>query len=116
MAHENLKVKKQKKYNPLRARTLRMFKVGKIRGYIKKVVPNPRDIFGREKVDGIYYAQTGHECAAAYYGAERFDPTKIYFYEVGANDGSYRKCVTREEADKCFAQLYNFEQRQMQIK
>lgn len=109
-------MEKKKKYNPLRARTLRTFKIGKIRGYIKKVIPNPRDIFGREKVAGIYYAQTGHKCAAGYYGAECFDPTKIYFYEVGANDGSYRKCATKEEAETRFEQLVEFETRQMQIR
>ena len=115
MAHKNQKIEKKKEYNPFRTKVLKRFKIGKISGYLRAVIPNPKALFGVEKVSGMFYDQNGHSVTPASYGAERYDPDRIYFYEVGANDGSYRKCMTIEDARQRFAQLYNFEQRQTQI-
>lgn len=116
MAHPNLKTKKKKEYNPLVTRTIKTQSVSKIRCFIKVVKPNPRDVFGTTKAAGFWYNAEGRNVARSYPQAEQYDPTKIYFYEVGANDGSYRKCATREDADKRFAQLVEFEKRQAEIR
>lgn len=115
MAHSNLKIQKKKEYNPFVTRTIKTQSVGKIRCFIKAVKPNPKDIFGTTKADGFWYDAEGHNVVSSYPQAEQYDPTKIYFYEVGANDGSYRKCVKEEEALMRFAQLVEFEKRQTQI-
>lgn len=116
MAHQNLKTKKKKEYNPLVTRTIKTQSVGKIRCFIKVVKPNPKDVFGTTKAAGFWYNMEGRNVARSYQQAEQFDPTKIYFYEVGANDGSYRKCTSEEDALMRFGQLVEFEKRQTQIK
>lgn len=115
MAHKNQKIEKKREYNPFKTKTLKRFKIGKISGYLRAVIPNPKDAFGVKKADGLYYNSNGRNVTPTAYGAERHEYDKVYFYEVGANDGSYRKCTTIEDARQRFAQLYNFEQRQMQI-
>lgn len=114
MAHKNQKIEKKKEYNPFYTRTLKRFKVGKVSGYLRAIKPNPKDVFGVEKLAGARYTQDGHVSVRS--DVERYDPKTVYYYEVGANDGSYRKCTTIEEARQRFAQLYNFEQRQTEIK
>lgn len=116
MAHSNLKVKKQKEYNPFVTRTVRRETVGKIKCYLKAVKPNPKGAYGIKKAEGLYYNSNGRSVTPSCYGAERFSHETVYYYEVGASDGSYRKCVTREDADKRFAQLVEFEKRQTEIK
>lgn len=116
MAHKNQKIEKKREYNPFSAKTLKRFKIGKISGYMRAVIPNPKNVFGVEKKSGLYYSQDGRNVTPAVYGAERYEADKIYFYEVGANDGSYRKCTTREDAETRFAQLIEFEKRQTQIR
>ena len=112
----NLKIKKEKEYNPIAKRTIKTFKVGNVRGYLRAVKQNPKDVFGIKKASGCWYNTEGRNVTRSYSQAEQYDPTKIYFYEVGANDGSYRKCATIEEARERFAQLFKFEQRQTEIK
>ena len=114
MAHKNLKIEKKKEYNPFCTRTLKRFKVGKVSGYLRAVKPNPKDVFGVKKLAGARYTQAGHVSVQS--NVERYDPETVYYYEVGANDGSYRKCTTIEDAWQRFAQLYNFEQRQTEIR
>ncbi|MBO7272441.1 MAG: hypothetical protein J6U89_06160 [Bacteroidaceae bacterium] len=116
MANKNLKVKKQKEYNPFASRVIRREAVGRIKCFIKKVVPNPKDAFGSSKAAGLWYNNKGRVCTPSYPNAERFDFDTVYFYEVGANDGSYRKCTSKEAAEKAFALLVEFEKRQTQIK
>ena len=116
MAHENLKIKKKKEYNPFSTKTLKRFKIGKISGYLRAVKPNPKSVFGIDKIDGMYYNKDGHNVTPSAYGAERYESDMVYYYEVGANDGSYRKCTTREDAERRFAQLVEFEKRQTEIK
>lgn len=116
MAHKNQKIEKKKEYNPFRTKVIKRFKIGKISGYMRAVIPNPKALFGIKKEYGMFYDQNGHSVTPASYGAEMYDPDRVYYYEVGANDGSYRKCTTREDAEKRFAQLVEFEKRQMQIK
>lgn len=114
MANKNQKIEKKKEYNPFRTKTLKKFKIGRISGYLRAVIPNPKDVFGVRKLAGARYTQAGHVSVQS--NVERYDPEKVYYYEVGANDGSYRKCTTIEEARQRFAQLFNFEQRQTEIK
>ena len=116
MAHPNLKMQKKKEYNPFVTRTIKKQSVGEIRCFIKAVKPNPKDVFGTKKADGFWYDMKGRNVARSYPQAEQYDPTKIYFYEVGANDGSYRKCVKEEDALILFGMLIEFEKRQTQIK
>lgn len=116
MAHSNLKIQKRKEYNLLVTRTIKTQSVGKIRCFIKAVKPNPRDVFGTTKAAGFWYNAEGRNVARSYPQAEQYDPTKIYFYEVGANDGSYRKCTSEEDALMRFAQLVEFEKRQTEIR
>ena len=116
MAHENLKIKKQKKYNPFVSQTVERKTVGKVKCYLKVVKPNTRDVFGTTKAAGFWYDAEGRNVASSYPQAEQYDPTKIYFYEVGANDGSYRKCTSKEDALMRFAQLVEFEKRQTEIR
>ena len=89
--------------------------VGKVKCFCKAIKPNPKDVFGAEKADGLYYNNNGRNCIESYHGAERFSHDTVYYYEVVANDGSYRKCATEEESLMRFAQLIEFEKRQTQI-
>lgn len=116
MAHKNQKIEKKKEYNPFTTRAIKRETVGEIKCYLRAVKPNPKDVFGVKKENGMYYSTNGYKVSPSVYGAERYEFDKIYFYEVGANDGSYRKCTTRDDAEKRFAQLVEFEKRQMQIK
>ncbi len=115
MAHKNLKIEKKKEYNPLATKTIKRETVGTVKCYLRAVKPNPKDVFGVKKEDGMYYSRNGYKVSPVVYGAERYESGMIYYYEVGANDGSYRICEKRENAEKRFAQLVEFEKRQMQI-
>ena len=112
----NTKIQKKRPYNPFRTVTIKTAKAGKVKCFCKAVKPNPKDVFGVKKVEGLYYNSNGHNCVASYYVAERFSHDTVYYYEVGASDGSYRKCVTKEDALKRFEQLVEFEKRQTEIK
>lgn len=116
MAHKNQKIEKKKEYNPFVARTIKRETVGKVKCYMKAVKPNPKCAFGVKKIEGMYYNKEGRNVTPASYGAEIYEHDKVYFYEVGANDGSYRKCTTREDAERRFSQLVEFEKRQTEIK
>lgn len=96
----NTKTKNKRPYNPFRTVAIKTAKVGKVKCYLKAVKPNQFDKWHRERAE---------------YDRD-YDAAQIYFYEVGANDGSYRKCATREDADKRFAQLVEFEKRQTEIR
>ena len=112
----NTKTKKKRPYNPFRTVAIKTAKVGKIKCFCKAVKPNPNDVFGVKKAEGLYYNNNGHNCTPSYHGAERYSRETVYYYEVGATDGSYRKCVTKEEALKRFEQLVDFEKRQTEIR
>lgn len=116
MAHKNQKIEKKKEYNPFATKSIKRETVGEIKCYLRAIRPNPKDVFGVRKQRGLYYNQYGYNVTPAAYGAERYEADKIYFYEVVANDGSYRKCTTKEDAEKRLAQLVEFEKRQTQIK
>lgn len=116
MANKNLKIQKEKEYNPFSTRTLKRFKLGKVRGYLRAVKQNPKDAFGAKKLQGARYNKKGLGRPLYDEQIEQYDPSTVYYYEVGASDGSYRKCTTIEEARQRFEQLYNFEQRQTEIK
>lgn len=100
MAHKNTKIEKEKQYNPFVTRTIKRAAVGRIKIYLLAVKPNPVNEQGIDlrKYPGL------------------FDASKIYYYEVGANDGSYRKCSTKEDALKAFGLLVEFEKRQTEIR
>lgn len=114
MAHKNQKIEKKKEYNPFATRAIKRETVGVVKCYLRAVKPNPKDAFGGNKLEGSRYIQESGR-VAFYPNGEVYYKSTIYFYEVGANDGSYRKCTTREDAEKRFAQLVEFEKRQMQI-
>lgn len=116
MAHQNLKIKKKKEYNPFQTVTIKTAKVKEVKCFCKAVKPNPKDVFGMKKAEGLYYNINGHNVTPSYYGAERYSHEMVYYYEVGANDGSYRKCTSKEAAEKAFALLVAFEKRQTSIK
>ena len=116
MAHKNQKIEKKKEYNPFATRAIKRETVGVVKCYLRAVKPNPKDVFGVIKQEGLYYNQDGYNVKSTAYGAERYEFDRIYFYEVGANDGSYRKCTTKWDAEKRFVQLVEFEKRQTQIK
>ena len=115
MAHKNQKIEKKKEYNPFATRAIKRETVGEIKCYLGAVKPNPKDVFGTNKLEGTRYNHES-EHVAFYPNGEVYYKSTVYFYEVGANDGSYRKCTTREDAETRFAQLVEFEKRQMQIK
>lgn len=115
MANSNLKIKKKKEYNPFTTKVLARFKVGKVKGYLKAIKPNATDGYGNKKLEGCRYdLQTGRVTFDK--SVEMYSSDKVYFYEVGANDGSYRKCRTEDEAKKAFEMLREFEKRQTEIK
>ena len=115
MKHQNLNTKIKKEYNQFVERMIKTQSVGKIKCFVKAVKQNPKDVFGTKKEVGLFYNGKGFNVASSYPYAEQYDQTKIYFYEVGANDGSYRKCATEEESLMRFAQLIEFEKRQTKI-
>lgn len=107
--------KKQKPYNPFTTRTIKREKVGHVKCYLRAFKPNQRDVFGTTKVAGFWYNTKGCNAAPSHQQAEQYDPAKIYFYEIGANDGSYRKEKDKDKALAAFENLVKFEQRQTQI-
>lgn len=115
MAHKNQKIEKKKEYNPFVSRTIKRETVGKVKCYLRAVKPNATDGYGNKKLEGCRYdLQTGRVTFDK--SVEMYSKEKVYFYEVGANDGSYRKCTTREDAERAFAQLVEFEERQTEIR
>lgn len=99
MAHKNLKIEKKKEYNPFTTRTIRCATVENVKCYLKAIKPNPINKFG--------FDLRKHD--------PDFDSALVYYYEVMANDGSYRKCTTKEDAELRFSQLVEFEKRQSVI-
>lgn len=110
MEHQNLKIKKQKAYNPFSTRVIKRESVGLVKCYVREVKENPKDIFGAKKLQGCRYEFEKGRVVLYPHGLA-YDPDEIFFYEVGANDGSYRKCTKKEEALKRFAQLVEFEKK-----
>lgn len=113
MAHPNLKIKKEKEYNPFTTRTIRRSTVGNVKCYLKAIKQNPKDAYSAKKMPFARYTEKGHVCFFPNGGI--YDPSKVYYYEVGASDGSYRKCTTKEDAELRFSQLVEFEKRQSVI-
>lgn len=74
------------------------------------------NVFGVKKADGLYYDNNGRNVTPSYHGAECYSSETVYYYEVGATDGSYRKCATKEEALRRFEQLVDFQKRQTEIR
>ena len=107
--------KKQKPYNPFTTRTIKRAKAGHVKYYLRAVKPNPRDVFRATKAAGFWYNKEGRNVTPSHPLAERYDSTKIYYYEIGANDGSYRKETDKDKALAAFENLVKFEQRQTQI-
>lgn len=99
MAHKNTKIEKKKQYNPFVTRTIKRAAVGNVKIYLRAVKPNP---INEHDIDLRKYP-------------DLFDASVVYYYEVGANDGSYRKCSTKEDALKAFGLLVEFEKRQTEI-
>lgn len=112
----NTRTQKERPYNPFRTVAVKSAKVGTIRCFVKAVKPNMKDYIGIAKTEGEYYNNHGRYCTASHPSAERYSCKTVYYYEVGASDGSYRKCVTKEEALKRFEQLVDFEKRQTEIR
>lgn len=92
--------KKKEQYNPFVTRTVKRAQVGRVKCYLRAIKPNPIDKFGND-LRNFWWTH--------------FDTSLVYYYEVGANDGSYRKCATREQAEQAFANLVKFEKRQTEI-
>ena len=115
MAYQNPKIQKQKAYNPFQKRVIKRESVGLVKCYVRAVKENTKDIFGAKKLKGCRY---GYETGRVVFDTQvrAYNPDEIFFYEVGANDGSYRKCITKEEALQRFAQLLEFEKRQTEIR
>lgn len=114
MAHKNTKIEKKKQYNPFVTCTIKRADVGPIKCYLRAVKPNSKNAFGVKKIAGERYNQNGYASVLTY--LERYDPETVYYYEVVANDGSYRKCSTKEDALKAFGMLIEFEKRQTEIR
>ena len=112
----NTKIQKKRPYNPFRTVTIKTAKVDKVKCFCKAIKPNPKGVFGVKKVEGMYYNSAGYSCTPSSANAELFSHETVYYYEVGASDGSYRKLVTKEGALKLFEQLVEFEKRQTKIK
>ena len=92
--------KKQKPYNPFTTRTIKRATVGRVKCYLRAVKPNPFDKYGNDQREMSWL---------------HFDTSLVYYYEVGANDGSYRKETDKDKALTAFENLVKFEQRQTQI-
>lgn len=112
----NLKNEKKKEYNPFRTVTLKREQVGRVKCYLRAVKPNANDVFGVKKVAGIWYNYKGVHSTPSDPSAEMYSPKTVYYYEVAANDGSYRKLSHKEDALVRFAQLVEFEKKQTEIK
>lgn len=112
----NLKIEKEKEYNPFRTVTLKREQVGRVKCYLRAVKQNTRDVFGVKKEAGIWYNNKGVHSTPTDHSAEMYNPETVYYYEVAANDGSYRKLSSKDEALVKFAQLVEFEKKQTEIR
>ena len=64
----------------------------------------------------------GVKCKLSAYQTRAIDPRSglqqphvVFYYEVSASDGSYKKLLNEQDAIKAFEQLVEFEKRQMVI-
>lgn len=105
---------KTKNYKFFSNQTLRREKVGQVKCYLKAVRQNPLDEYGRKRVGPERINADDFDPYSEVIDA-KYDITHVYWYEVGANDGSYRRCMKREEAFTAFAQLVEFEKRQTSL-
>lgn len=112
----NLKIEKEKEYNPFRTVTIKRKQVGRVKCYLHAVKPNTHDVFGVKKVAGIWYNNKGVHSTPTCPSAEMYNPETVYYYEVAANDGSYRKLSRKDDALVRFAQLVEFEKKQTEIR
>ena len=113
MAHKNLKIEKKREYNPFATRTIKRATIGNVKCYLKAIKQNPKDAYGANKMPTARYTEKGHVCF--FPNGRIYDPEEVYYYEVVANDGSYRKCTKKEDAELKFSQLVEFEKRQSVI-
>ena len=110
MAHQKLKIQKQKAYNQFNKRVIKQEPIGLVKCFLRAVKESPKDIFGAKKLQGGRYEFEMGRVMFCPHG-RAYNPDEILFYEVGANDGSYRKCTTKEDALQRFAQLVEFEKK-----
>lgn len=106
--------KKQKPYNPFTTRTVKRATVGRVKIYLRAVKPNPFDKCGRKRVGEDVYGTKKFDWDTMTFDAE-YDPKTIYYYEIGANDGSFRKETDKDKVILAFENLVKFEQRQTEI-
>lgn len=106
--HNNLKIEKNKQYNPFTSRMIKRATVGRVKCYLRAVKQNPKDVHGDKKISGMVYNEKGY-VLPRFYSGEIYDPSLVYYYEIGANDGSYRKETDKDKALTAFNQLLEFE-------
>lgn len=82
----------------------------------KKLSPYCNKILRRAKIQNV-------KCKLSAYQTKAFDPLsgeeiplRIFYYEVSASDGSYRKLTNKQDAIEAFEKLVEFEKRQTCIK
>lgn len=112
----NLKIEKKKEYNLFRTVTLKREQVARVKCYLRAVKQNTRDVFGIKKVAGMWYNNKGVHSTPTDHSAEMYNPETVYYYEVAANDGSYRKLSRKDDALVRFEQLVEFEKKQTEIR
>ena len=87
-------------------------------------IPKFLDHYGKKKTLSPYMNKTikrikiqGVKCKLSCYLPRHkeglADPNIVFYYEVSASDGSYKKLLNEQDAIKAFAQLVEFEKRQM---
>lgn len=79
----------------------------------KCLSPYQNKTYRRTKVNGV-------KCKLTAYQTRRFDPASgeeqphiVFYWEVSASDGSYRKLLDEQAAIAAYEQLIEFEKRQM---
>lgn len=78
MAHRNLKIEKEKEYNPFTTCTIKRATVGNVKCYLKAIKQNPKDAYGAKKLEGARYDQkTGR--VTFYPNGEAYYKSTIYY-------------------------------------
>lgn len=82
----------------------------------KKLSPYCNNTYRRAKIQNVKCKPSAYQTKAFNPKTGEEQPLRICYWEISASDGSNKKFTNREDAEKAFEQLIEFEKRQTCIK
>lgn len=78
----------------------------------KNLSPYQTKYLRRAKIQNVKCKLSAYQTRAIDPLTGQEQPLIVFYYEVSASDGSYKKLTNKEDAEKAFEQLVEFEKRQ----